>query len=63
MDIVKTEFGYHIMFFVKSDLSWIGYAESDFVGEKVQEQVTAITDKYPLDVEFEKIVLGLVKMG
>ena len=63
VDIVKTEFGYHIMFFVKSDLTWIGYAESDFVGEKVQEQVTAITDKYPLNVEFEKIVLGLVSLA
>ncbi len=63
VDIVKTEFGYHIMFFVKSDLSWIGYAESDFVGEKVQEQVTAITEKYPLTVQYDKIVLGLVKVG
>ena len=63
VDIVKTEYGYHIMFFVGSEFTWRSYAESDFVGEKVQEQVLAITEKYPLTVEYGKIVLGLVSLA
>ena len=63
VDIVKTEYGYHIMFFVGSEFTWKGYAESDFISEKVQAKVTAITDKFPMAVEFDKIVLGLVSLA
>lgn len=63
VDIVKTEFGYHIMFFVKSEYQWVAYAQSDFVGEKVAEKVLEITNLYPLEVAYDKIVLGLVSLA
>jgi len=63
VDIVKTEFGYHIMFFVNSTPQWVEYAKSDFIQEKVTVQVTAATEKYPLRVEYDKIVLGLVDLA
>ena len=63
VDIVKTEFGYHIMFFVQRQYQWVAYAESDFVSEKVAAKVLEITNLYPLDVAYEKIVLGLVDLA
>ena len=51
------------MFFVKSEHQWVAYAESDFVGEKVAEKVLEITNLYPLEVAYDKIVLGLVSLA
>ena len=61
-DIVKTEFGYHIMFFVSSQSQWQYYAETDYISEKVNEQIDAIVAEYPMNVEYAKIALGLVAL-
>ena len=63
VDIVKTEFGYHIMFFVGGQPQWQYYAGTDYISEKVNEQIDAIVAKFPMNVEFSKIALGLVDLG
>ena len=63
VDIVKTEFGYHIMFFVNRIPQWQYYVESDLIGEKVSEAVVAATEKYPLEVDYASIALAVLNMG
>ena len=62
-DIVKTEYGYHIMFFVGSQPMWKAYAESDWKTEQTNNFVTQLTESYPMEVSYQDIVLGYVNMA
>ena len=61
--LVKTSYGYHVMFFVKSEPSWTSYAESDWMNQQSADLLAAVTSLYPMEVSFDKIVLGVVEMG
>ena len=61
--IVKTDLGYHIMYFSASRPIWVSYVESDILGERGMEMINATTEKYPMAVDFEKIMLGYVNMA
>ena len=62
-DLVQTSYGYHVMFFVKSEPQWITYAASDWANEQSAELLEAVTSLYPMEVSFDKIVLGVVELG
>ena len=62
VEIVETEFGYHIMFFVSATPQWKYYAESDYVGEKVTAEVLALAEAKPMEVDYSAIKLGLVTL-
>lgn len=59
-DIVETEFGYHLMYFVGSRPVWKDYAESDLINERANQILDGIVSKYPVEVEFENILLAYV---
>lgn len=61
--LVRTSYGYHVMFFVGSRPQWISYAESDWHNEQSNKLLESIVAKYPMDVTYENIALGVVKMG
>ena len=61
--LVKTEFGYHLMFFVDSQPIWKESAKSDLVNARANETLNAILDKYPMEAEFDKIMLGFVDLN
>ena len=61
--LVRTSYGYHVMFFVNSEPSWISYAEADWMNEQSANLLETVTSRYPMEVSYEKIVLGVVKMG
>lgn len=61
--IVKTEIGFHIMYYSGETILWPQYAESDLLTERQDELMTQIMEKYPVDVDYTKIVLGTVAMG
>ena len=58
--IVKTELGYHIMYFSGSRPIWVSYVESDLMGDRGMALINETTEKYPLTVSYEKISLGYV---
>ena len=62
-DIVRTELGFHIMYFSASRPIWQSYAESDLLGERGMELISSITDKYPLTADYSKITLGYVDLN
>ena len=61
--LVQTTYGYHVMFFVGSEPQWISYAKTDWMNEQSAELLEAVTSLYPMEVSFDKIVLGVVDMG
>jgi len=61
--LVQTNYGYHLMFFVGSEPQWISYAESDWMNEQSRNLLETIVAKYPMEVAYENIALGVVEMG
>lgn len=61
--IVKTTYGYHLMYFVKSTPIWEYYSRQDLVSEKTNALMADITAQYPMEVEYSAISLGLVNLA
>ena len=61
--LVKTTYGWHVMYFVGSKPAWKTYAESDLMNERVAAMSNEINAKLPLTVDFSKILLGFVDMN
>jgi len=61
--LVRTSYGYHVMFFVKSEPRWSYYAETDWLNEQSAKLLEDIVAKYPMEVTYENIALGVVEMG
>lgn len=58
--LVKTEFGYHLMFFVSSRPVWTDYAESDMKNQNASQLLSDILVNYVPEADFEKILLAYV---
>ena len=61
--IVKTEFGYHLMFFVSSRPVWMDAVKTEMMNMRSNELINGILEKYEMEAEFGKILLGYVNMG
>ena len=55
--IVKTQFGYHIMYFVDSRDIWYAEAESKMISERAAEIVPNALENYDLKIFYRKIAL------
>lgn len=61
--LVKTNYGYHIMFFVDSEATWHYNARMDILNERINEKLQAASEEYPMDVNFKKIALAELKLA
>lgn len=61
--LVKTDYGYHVMFFVNSRPQWEYYAENDWRTEQINNFVEQMQSGYPMEVEYGNISLGLLDSG
>lgn len=61
--IVKTEFGYHLMFFVGSTPVWKESARSDLSNARANELLNSILEKHTVEADFDKILLGYVELN
>ena len=60
-DLVKTEFGYHIMFFVSIEDLWIRTARTTMVSERATELIDAAMEKHTAELNMENIKLSFIK--
>ena len=58
--LVKTTYGYHVMFFVESKDAWYETAWSDLLADRADQIVSDAMAEYPMTVDFGSIVLGNV---
>ncbi len=56
--LVKTSFGYHIMFFVSVDEIWAVETENQMISEQIEEKAKAAEEIWPIEKEYKKIVLN-----
>lgn len=56
--LVKTEYGYHIMYFVGSEEIWMSTAREELLAKRASEIVEAGMEKWPMVVSYEKVLLG-----
>ena len=61
--IVKTTYGYHIMYYVGSDLVWFLTAEQDMMVEKGNEFLQNVLDKHPAEIDYAAIQIGEVDLA
>ena len=57
--LVQTTYGYHIMYFVDSHEIWIANVRDVIIYERSMEVVNGAAEKWPADVNKNKITLGL----
>ena len=60
--LVKTKFGYHVMYFVGTEETWIQGTRSAYIENESNKIVTAAIEKYEMEISYKKIVLGDVKL-
>ena len=56
--LVKSVYGYHIMYFSGSEEIWMIDVESCILTERTIEMVQDAKELYPMDVSYRKVVLG-----
>lgn len=57
-DLVKTQFGYHIMYFVKREANWIAKSREGYFGIAVNEAISDVKEQYPIKVNYDAIALS-----
>lgn len=63
--LVKTEYGYHIMYFSSrhEEEKWVAYARDGVITDYMNGVLKEGTEKYPMDVNYKAIVLGDVPLA
>ena len=61
--MVKTSYGYHLMYFVEKTPIWLDYTEDALWSEKANDLMETIVDEYPMEVDYSAISLGYVDMA
>ena len=55
--LVQTDYGYHIMYYVRSQETWIADLTTQLVNERSTELVNNAVAQYPMDSNLKKVVL------
>lgn len=56
--VVRTTYGYHVMFYSGEEAEWIYLSREGVIDEKITEFVTAAVDAYPLEANYDAMMLG-----
>lgn len=57
-EIVKTDYGYHIMYFVDGEEQWIVASETNYVADRITQMLEENMERWPISVNYKKIVLA-----
>ncbi len=55
--IVKTVFGYHIMYFVSGEQNWLRSARVNLLSERTTQMIEEAAEKWPMEVRYGKIAI------
>ena len=58
--MVKTTYGYHVMFFVESKEAWYETAWNDLLADRADQLVEGAMTEFPMQVDYSAIELGSV---
>lgn len=60
--LVKTQFGYHVMYFVGREEAWISKTRSLIISEKSEQMISDAMDAHTMETAYESIVIAEVKL-
>ena len=58
MEIIQSEYGWHIVYFCGSTTEGAVQAEADLIAEEAAKLVNAAKESYPADIDYSAIVIG-----
>ena len=61
--LVKSVYGWHIMYFSGSNFEWQNYAREELLYNRIGEMMDAAIEKYELVVEYSKLMLGYMDLA
>ncbi len=61
--LVKTEYGYHIMYLSDIEPEWVYYCRTGFVNDSVTEAIEKLKTDNPYTVDYDKIVIAEVNLA
>lgn len=61
--LVKTEHGYHIMYFSASEPVWLYHAKSQYISDRTTEMMESGAEKWPAEILSEKICLVAIEVA
>ncbi len=61
--LVKTSYGYHIMYFVEGNEGWIRYCHDGVVSDKASELLKSFTENATLQTRYKQICIGISELG
>lgn len=56
-DIVRSSYGYHIMYFVSGEPTWLAACKETLISEQISKMVDSATKENTMDVTYRKIAL------
>ena len=61
--LVKTDYGYHIMFFSHSEPIWYVNSESGYRAEVMNQRIDEVALDFKLEADYDKVMLGFVDLA
>ena len=61
--LIKTEYGYHIMYCSDIEAKWIAASRDGIMNEESSKILKSATSQFPMEVNYKKIVLGVVDLN
>lgn len=62
-DLVKTTYGYHIMYFVKAQPAWLAEAKYAYLADAATKAITEATDKWQMEIDYDAICISQASIG
>ena len=54
-ELVKSTYGYHVMYFVESELGWVLYCRDGIQAEKTEAHLVKLQEANPIEVNYKNI--------
>ena len=61
--LIKTSYGYHVMYFSGTEAQWLRSCREGLLNEKGMQILSDAAKRYPADIHYKKISLGVVELG
>lgn len=61
--LIRTSYGYHVMYFVEAEAQWLRTCRQGVLTEKTSELLAQARERFPMEVEYKKIALAVVNFS
>lgn len=62
-DLIKTVYGYHLMFYVGAEDAWVRYCRENYASDIVSAQLTQFAENYTIKTDYDLIAIGQVDLA